>query len=415
MIIRTRILASVTAPPVEDGAVFVSDGRVVWAGAWKGLSGHTEDLVVDLGDTILLSGLVNAHCHLEYTAMAGALPPPRTFPDWIKSILTAKSDWCFSDYSISWLNGASQLLKSGTTTVADIVSVPELLDVTRGSTPLRVHSFLEMTGVRSRRNPREIVGEAIEHLKDLPTTNGQVGLSPHALYSTTPALLTETVQAARENNYRVSMHVSESQAEFEMFMYARGPMYDWLAPQRDRKDCGVGSPIRLCERSGLLNAGFIAAHVNYLWQDDAQRLAAHRANVVHCPQSHAYFRHHRFPRVELQQAGVNVALGTDSLASTRMVGSVKPTLSLFDEMRALAQTDSLLTPRNILAMATVHGARALGLSSCAGGLFPGSFADFTAIPYRGSLEAAEEYAISFSGSVNSTWIAGHRVWQNPNC
>ncbi len=415
MIFRSRILVSVTAPPLADGAVFVSAGQVIWAGAWKDLVGHVSDSVVDLGDAILLPGLVNAHCHLEYTSMAGALPPPRTFPDWIKSIVTAKSDWCFSDYSVSWLNGARQLLRTGTTTVADIVSVPELLDVTRDASPLRVHSFLEMTGVRSRRNPREIVGDAVELLKGLPTAHGTVGLSPHALYSTTPTLLKEAVQAAKENQWRVTMHVAESQAEFDMFMFARGPMFDWLAPQRDRADCGVGSPVRICEQSGLLDLGFIAAHVNYLWQDDAQRLAAHRASVVHCPQSHAYFRHHRFPRVELQHAGVNVALGTDSLASTRMAGSIKPTLSLFDEMRALAQTDSLLAPRAILEMATVHGARALGLSQSVGGLFPGSFADFIAIPYCGCFEEAEEFAISYSGTVNSTWIAGSCVWQKPDC
>lgn len=404
-----------TAPPLEDGAVFVSGGRIIAVGAWKDLAGHVTGKVIDVGDSILLPGLINAHCHLEYTHLVGVLPPPRTFPEWIKSILTAKSDWCFSDYFASWLGGANQLLQSGATTVADIVSVPELLDVTREATPLRVHSFLEMTGVRSRRDPREIVTDAVQFLGGLPQAKGGVGLSPHALYSTTPALLAEAAVAARKWRWPVTMHVAESQAEFDMFMFARGPMFDWLASQRDRSDCGVGSPVRMCERSGLLDLGFIAAHVNYLWQDDAQRLAAHGTSVVYCPQSHGYFRHHRFPRVELQNAGVNVALGTDSLASTRVSGPIKPTLSLFDEMRALAQTDSILSPRDILKMATIHGARALGISAQAGGLFSGGFADFITIPYSGKLKESEEATVSHSGSVFSTWIAGTCVWQRPNC
>ena len=103
------------------------------------------------GEVVLLPGLVNAHCHLDYTDMAGELPPPRTFTDWIPLITAAKTAWGYSDYARSWLRGAHMLLRNGTTTVADIEAMPDLLPELWDATPLRVFSFLEMTGIRARR------------------------------------------------------------------------------------------------------------------------------------------------------------------------------------------------------------------------------------------------------------------------
>ena len=92
---------------------------------------------------MILPGLINAHCHLDYTGLAGQIPPPRTFTDWIKSIMTAKAGLSYTEYATAWLRGARELLESGVTTVADIEAVPELLPEVMESTPLRVISFLD--------------------------------------------------------------------------------------------------------------------------------------------------------------------------------------------------------------------------------------------------------------------------------
>ena len=144
---------------------------------------------MDLGEVILLPGLVNAHCHLDYTDMAGELPPPKKFTDWIPLITAAKTAWSYSDYARSWLRGAHMLLKTGTTTVADIEAMPDLLPEVWDATPLRVFSFLEMTGIRARRNPREILREAVEKIDSLAHPRCRAFLSPHAPYSTLPELL----------------------------------------------------------------------------------------------------------------------------------------------------------------------------------------------------------------------------------
>src|SRR5690348_6840455 len=127
MILRARTVVPVARPPVENGAVAIAGNCIRAVGPWPELQAEAHGDVLDLGDSILLPGLVNGHCHLDYTDMAGTLPPPKTFTDWIPLILAAKSSWGYSDYVRSWLNGAQMLLRSGTTTVADIETVPDLL------------------------------------------------------------------------------------------------------------------------------------------------------------------------------------------------------------------------------------------------------------------------------------------------
>src|SRR5204863_9084170 len=121
----------------------------------------------DLGEVVLMPGLVNAHCHLDYTDMAGQLAPPKAFPDWLKLITTAKAGWSYSDYAESWVTGAKMLVRTGTTTLADIEAVPELLPDVWDATPLRVISFLEMLGITNRRAPRAILAEALDRVESL--------------------------------------------------------------------------------------------------------------------------------------------------------------------------------------------------------------------------------------------------------
>ena len=167
MILRAKIVLPVTAPPIEDGAVFVDGNKIRAVAPWKDLRPHLRKKVSDLGEVILLPGLVNAHCHLDYTDMAGELPPPKTFTDWIAAITVAKTAWSYSDYARSWLHGAHQLLKTGTTTVGDIEAMPDLLPEVWDATPLRVFSFLEMTGIKARRAPKDILREAVENIDSL--------------------------------------------------------------------------------------------------------------------------------------------------------------------------------------------------------------------------------------------------------
>jgi cytosine/adenosine deaminase-related metal-dependent hydrolase len=411
VILRARIVLPVCRPAIENGAVVICGNRIAAVGSWPEIKAHSAQRPLDLGAALLLPGLINAHCHLDYTGMTG-LPPPRQFPDWIRSLFALKAEASRADYARAWLAGASMLARTGSTTVADIEAVPELLPEVWSGTPLRVASFLEMTGVRSRRAPAEILGRAAAKIASLRPRRGLAGLSPHALYSTTAPLLRQAARMARQKKWRVTMHVAESAEEFEMFAHRRGAMFDWLGPQRGMSDCGRGTPLAQVARCGLLGGNFLAIHANYLLPADIQALARSGASVAHCPRSHAYFQHQRFAFEELAAAGVNVCLGTDSLASVSLSRRQKPELNLLAEMRQFAAAHPGVAPDAIVRMATRNGARALGWQGRAGELSPGSRADLVAIPFAGRAADCAAALVHHPGDVPVSMIDGQWAAKN---
>src|SRR5262245_11323608 len=151
MLIRARILLPVCQPPIEDGVVAIAGNRIVSVGRWSERPASNPSDVVDLGESILLPGFINAHCHLDYTHMAGHIPPPKSFTDWIKAMVALKSAWSYTEFAASWLSGAQMLLRTGVTTVADIEAVPELIPDLWSSTLLRVISFHELINLKEDR------------------------------------------------------------------------------------------------------------------------------------------------------------------------------------------------------------------------------------------------------------------------
>ena len=407
MILRARVVVPVSQPPVENGAVIISRNRIRAVGPWADLRPRAAGETIDLGEVILLPGLVNAHCHLDYTDMAGLLPPPKTFTDWIHLMISAKAQWEHAEYARSWLNGARMLVQTGTTTVADIEVVPDLLPEVWDATPLRIFSFLEMTGIRARREPRVVLREAVEKIESLTHPRCRAALSPHAPYSTLPELLRLSAHEARKKRLRLAMHVAESAQEFEMFVHARGALHAWLRRnERDMADCGLGTPVEHLARNGLLGKNLLAVHANYLGPKDAGLLAGRKVSVVHCPRSHFYFKHRPFPLGKLLRAGVNVCLGTDSLATVYKTRREKPELNMFEEMRVFAAAHPGLSPKKILPMATVNGAKALGLAGRIGELSRNAFADLVAIPFAGKSSDAVQATVNFSGHVRASMIDG---------
>lgn len=412
IVLRARVVLPIRRPPIEDGAVVVVGNRIATIGRWRSIRARHSGSILDLGEMILMPGLVNAHCHLDYTSMAGLFPPPRSFCDWIKTITTEKALWSYSDYAESWLAGAGMLLRSGTTTVADIESEPELLPEVWSSTPLRVFSLLEMTGIRSRRDPEKILREAVEKIDSLPRYRCAAGLSPHAPYSTLPLLMRRSGMTVRRRKLRVATHVAESAVEFEMFMQARGEMFEWLQrSQRDMSDCGGLSPVQHLAKTGLLGPALLATHVNYLGAGDAQLLARKRVSVVHCPRSHDYFRHQPFPRRALAKAGVNICIGTDSLATVRKHPRANLELNMFHELRSFATRNTGVSAERIVQMATVNGARALGLQGKVGEVGKNAYADLIALPFAGRIRESYNAVVQHTGPVSASMIDGE--WAIP--
>ncbi len=196
-----------------------------------------------------------------------------------------------------------------------------------------------------------------------------------------------------------------------MYAHGKGAMFDWLREQRDMSDCGQGSPVQYLHRQGLLGENLLAIHVNYLAPGDAELLAQSKTSVVHCPRSFAYFGHDHFPHRALNAAGVNVCLGTDSLATVRASSRQRLRLDMFAEMRALARREPGLRPEAVVAMATVHGARALGRAGELGVLAKGASADLITIPSRVKAGAAYEAVLDQVAPVGGVMIGGRWVFR----
>lgn len=405
--LRARVLLPINRPPFEDGAVVVVWDRIEAVGRWQHIKRSFSGAVTDLGERILLPGLVNSHCHLDYTHMAGLFPPQKSFCDWIKLITAEKLFRSTADFADSWFDGARTLVRTGTTTVADVEAVPALLPKVWDHAPLRVFSFLELTGIRSRSAPGPILAEALDKISTLQHDRCKVGLAPHAPYSTTKKLLKLTAAAARRHKLHVVIHLAESAPEFDMFMHRRGEMFHWLQRnQRDMSDCGGVSPVRHVAAAGLLSRRLLVVHANYLARGDAMLLANKGASVVHCPRSHQYFGHCEFQYERLARAGVNICLGTDSLATVRAKPKERVELNMFDEMRRFAVVHPEISPETILRMATVNGALALGMKGMLGELKRGAYADMIALPFPSSLRRTYEAVIEHTGPVAASMIAG---------
>jgi cytosine/adenosine deaminase-related metal-dependent hydrolase len=406
MLLRARIVLPVSRPPIEDGAVAVAGQRIQTVGRWADLAAHFSSRTVDLGECVLLPGLINAHCHLDYTDLAGKIPPPRNFTDWIKGIVALKAAWSLDEFRRSWRRGATLLVRTGTTTVADVEAVPELLPDAWHATPLRVISFRELICLKDSAQAKEQFTAAVNHTTALPGSDGRVGLSPHAPYTTSAELLRLAAALARQRGWLLTTHVAESEPELQMFLYRQGPMYDWLKHQRDMSDCGLGSPVQHLDRCGYLAENLLAVHANYLWRDDALVLGRRKVSVAHCPRSHDYFRHLRFPYEVLAAAGVNVCLGTDSLASLRPLPNQPLELNMFAELGQFATAVPNAAPVAILRLATVNAAAALGQKGNLGELAPQALADLIAIPFQGASAQVHEAVVHHSGAVAASMIDG---------
>jgi cytosine/adenosine deaminase-related metal-dependent hydrolase len=406
MLLHARIVLPVCAPAIENGVVRISGNRIQSLGRWGEIVPISGEPTVDLGESILLPGLINAHCHLDYTDMAGQIPPQKTFSDWIKAIVALKAAWSYSDFARSWANGAKMLLRSGVTTVADVEAVPELLPDVWSVTPMRVISFREIISLKKSIENDFQLAQSAAQWASLQHPAGVAGLSPHAPYTTHADVLRWAERTAQSRQWLLTTHVAESEEEFQMFHNGSGAMYDWLKTQRDMSDCGKSSPVQHLERCGYLSERLIAVHANYLDKGDAEILARRGAHIVHCPRSHAYFGHGPFPYQALSTAGANICFGTDSLVTVKKERNRPAELDLFAEMRAFAAKNSDVPPETMLRMVTLNPARALGRAADLGQLAPNALADMIALEYSGSTEDACAALLQPKPKLAATMIDG---------
>lgn len=403
MIIRSRVVVPMAGEPIDNGAVVVEGNKVSAVGRFNDVQrDHCSD-VLDLGEQMLLPGLINAHCHLDYTCLRGRIDPPLSFADWISAINVAKASLTEDDYVSSITSGLAEAQQYGTTSMLNLEAFPELLP--RLLRPLlRVWWCAEMIDVRKPVKTREVFEGLRDSFRSGRDWLGGVGLAPHAPYTASAQLYSDASEIARREGILFTTHLAESSEEMQMFRNARGPAYDFLKSiGRSMGDCGRETPLSLVLSNQSVSEKWIVAHLNELGAGDFELLKeAPRFHLVHCPRSHEYFSHAPFALARLRGLGFNIALGTDSLASNS-------SLSLFAEMRELLRKEPWLSPREVLEMVTVNPAAALGERDKLGQIRAGAHADLIALPAMGAVAATYENIVSFGGTVPWVMVNGEVI------
>ncbi len=403
MILRAKYVLPMSHPPIEDGAVAVDGDTIVGVGSSKDVGkAHTGE-VRDLGEVVLLPGLINAHCHLDYTGMRGEVEWRGSFVEWVLQLVALKQLRSDKEYLADIRSGLDMLARSGTTSVVNIAAFPALIDQV-GPTTLRVWWCLELIDFNRDKPAKEIAQEALEFLAAHPDGVGGFGLSPHASYTVSAELYELAARYARARNIVLTTHVSESQEEDDMIRRGTGPMYDYFVRAgRNMTDCKRVGIVQLLMERGVLGANCLAAHSNCLTPLDVRLLAQSGAHIVHCPKSHRFFQRGTPLLNAWWEQGINVCLGTDSLASN-------DTLNMFAEMQALAYVFPRLSAERLLHMATTCPARALNLGDKLGRLATGAWADMIAVPAEGQVIDPFEPAVYAEKPIAFSMVGGKVVF-----
>jgi cytosine/adenosine deaminase-related metal-dependent hydrolase len=337
-----------------------------------GSDDHGSAHILDRTNCVLIPGLVNAHSHLDLTALGPrAHDTNRGFVEWVRMIIDERpTDPAAIRASIA--AGTGLTLAGGVVAVGDIIGAAGGVPHTAGlgalaESPLEGVGFIEYFGIAVRK----VLGISVLH--DLAheiaawpaSARIRPGLHPHAPNTVSLPLYEESVRIANRDGFPISTHLAESPEERTFIAEADGPQRDLLErmgiwDESELEFIGTGRhPVAHLEHV-LSKRPFVCAHVNDADDRAIGILAETGASVAYCPRASAYFgapAHfgpHRFR--DMLDAGVNVCLGTDSIVNLDTPDRISP----LDDARLLARTTDA-DARTLLSMMTTRGAAALGL------------------------------------------------------
>lgn len=424
-VFRARWIVPVDSAPIPQGELAVAGGRIVGLGP---RGSQPKGVIHDLGDATIIPGLINAHAHLELGCYAGVLPPSALW-DWLARLVQLRrAPGAAEREAQAVAEGAAASLAAGVTCIADI-SREAIHAAPLARSPIRKICFAELiSGAARPPNDADSLERTLDALSEwVEPGRLDLGISPHTPYTVDPDHLAAAIGLAARRHLPWTLHLLETPEEAEWLLGSPdatpglwervrdlGITRDRLAARRSTLE-QIASPSFIDTSHGASRQSPLFAHVNYGDDWIVDRLRASNASVVWCPRAHAFFGHRPHPWRCLVQAGINVCVGTDSLASNS-------SLSILDELRQVRRIAPDLQPDTLLSMGTLCGARALGRGAELGSLAPGKRADLVALsggataqtgareeerqsPAAAAVEALFDQATAIVG----VWIEGLRV------
>ncbi len=443
-IYSARWVLPIASSPIEDGAVAVEGATIVAVGHTAEVTERfPEAKVSDFGTAAILPGLVNTHSHLELTVMRGFLErEEQDFFAWLRKLTLSRLAMTDDDLFVSATSGAIEAARAGVTCVGDSSSAAAHSMMALREVGLRGVVYQESFGPDPGLAAQNLaqLREQIAELRSLETDLVRAGVSPHAPYTVSAPQLKLISQLAIDEKLPLMMHAAESQAELDLMLNGAGVFAEGLQRRGIEWHAPGISTIEYLNRHGVLATKPLLAHCVTANDEDIQTIKAAGASIAHCPRSNAKLRHGRAPFANFVAAGVNVGLGSDSVASNnncdileearfatllaRVSGARRgssPTVregAGDDDAPADARASVPISAEQALFTATLGGARALRMENQIGSLAEGMQADLTVVALDGAHQqplSDPRDALIFSSSgrdVRLTVVAGKEIYRD---
>lgn len=404
-LIHARWVAPVDAGPrlLENHVVAVHQGTIEAVLPAREASEQFEAAeTVSLDDHLLIPGLVNTHTHAAMNLMRGIANDMPLMPWLAEHIWPIEGEFMSPEFVADGSDLAmAEMLRSGTTCFNDMYFYPDV--VAERVEAVGMRAAIGMIVIDAPTVWAANAGEYLEKglaLRDAWRGHERIStvFAPHAPYTVSDEPLKKIRTYADEMDLRVHMHVHETAFEVE----------DALEKQSAR-------PLARLDALGLLTPNFLAVHMTQLTEEEIARCAHTGVQVLHSPESNLKLASGLCPVQKLLDAGVNVALGTDGAASNNDLDMIGEMRSAAFIGKIAADDAAAVSADTVLRMATLNGARALGLADQTGSITPGKAADLCAVNMR-AIETAPLFdpiaALVYNvtrDQVTDTWVAGQRL------
>jgi len=423
MILTADHILPIAAEPVERGAVRINNGVIEAVGPRAEILQKADgDDVIDLGRAAILPGFVNCHSHLEITALRGSLDAVENdFRSWLLRLNSLRAKLSESEIRTSALAGAAEAVRSGVTCMGDIGRFGHAGFDALNAAGLRGILFQETEFSPDNRTAADdfaALTAKFASLRREETDLVRVALSPHSPYTVSRELFGKLAEFAAAEDVKISIHAAESKAEDELLRDAKGFFIDvykkfeleWTSPRM--------SPIAYLRSTGILDVSPLLVHCVTVSDEGIAMIKDSGSRVAHCPRSNAKFGHGFAPLGKFLETGIDVGLGTDSVASNNVCDMLgEAAFAAF----AARNFGDFITAEKALEMATFGGAKALGLDAEIGTLEVGKRADVVAVSLGGIHQqpvADVNAAVVFSSNASDvilTMVDGKIIYREGKC
>ncbi len=365
--------------------------------------------------TLIAPGFINAHVHTDLTFKPDILTP-RIFSKWVLSLIEKRKNFTTEDKISLRVKAFSDFVKSGTTSVSDIIDPSSFYDIkdikSRTALVPRIKALIELRGL----DP-ETASQKIKEFECLFQQNAfeSIGVSPHAVYSVSEKLFEEILKLNKKLKLKIAIHVSEHASEKDFISGNGGDIAENLLPalmfsRYSLPQKRFRSPVFYLDYLKILSADVSLIHANEIDDEDIDLIKKTCADIIHCPRSNAFFSSKKLPLKKILEKGISVSIGTDGLYSNE-------SLDILDELKYARGIHPEVPAKDLINAATAGGARALAVNGVTGTLETDSYADFTVFNLSENIVLNEENVydslISFKQEdISMVAIGGNIIYEN---